>query len=314
MYRRVTGLRLLGLLAVALQAGVAPYVAAEILELPPARDSVTDEARQASPLSQRWELEPSTKRGLWVFQPHQPTYFLLGRYSDSVNQSPYDVFFDNVDTPNLGLDETEAKFQFSFKIKAFEGFLSDKADLWFGYTQQNHWQLYNNDISAPFRETNYSPEAFVTFPVRYDVLGLQGRFINLGILHQSNGQGNLLSRSWNRVYAQFGFERGEHFTLLFKPWYRIPEDENKDDNPDITDYIGDFETVATWKTRQHSFSVLGRSGFEFERGYLQLDWTFPLQQNLKGYVQATTGYGESMIDYNHSQNTIGIGLLLIDWM
>ena len=266
-------------------------------------------------MSRRWELEPASKKGVWSFRAHKPNYFLFGRYSDDVNMAPYEELFETTGDPYLGLDSVESKFQLSFKVKALEGLFGSDADLWFAYTQQNQWQVYNDDISSPFRETNYEPEVFVTLPTpRYNFLGLTGRFVNLGFVHQSNGRTDILSRSWNRVYAQFGFEAGDRFNLLFKPWYRIEEDADEDDNPDITDYLGDFELVASYRLGNHTLSALGRTGFDFERGFLQLGWTFPVYQNLRGYVQATTGYGESMIDYNHSQNTLGIGVLLSDWM
>jgi len=42
-------------------------------------------------------------------------------------------------------------------------------------------------------------------------------------------------------------------------------------------------------------------------------WTTPkVLGPLRIYVQATTGYGESLIDYNWNQNTIGIGVSLND--
>ena len=34
----------------------------------------------------------------------------------------------------------------------------------------------------------------------------------------------------------------------------------------------------------------------------------------QGYVKLTTGYGETLIDYNWKQNTIGAGILLVDWL
>jgi hypothetical protein len=45
-------------------------------------------------------------------------------------------------------------------------------DLWFGYTQVSWWQLFNGAISAPFRETNYEPEAHLSFLTGYDLAGL----------------------------------------------------------------------------------------------------------------------------------------------
>jgi len=46
-----------------------------------------------------------------------------------------------------------------------------------------------------------------------------------------------------------------------------------------------------------------------------LTWTSaPLLGPLRGYVKLFSGYGETMIDYDWRQSTIGIGVSLNDWL
>jgi phospholipase A1 len=136
----------------------------------------------------------------------------------------------------------------------------------------------------------------------------------VGFLHESDGQSGALSRSWNRIYANFGFERG-NFALMLRPWYRIPENSGNDDNPDIVDYMGHGDVVAVYKLGEQTFSLMLRNLLHSDyRGTIELGYSFPLVGRLKGYVQLFSGYGQSLLDYNHSQTTVGVGFMLTDWM
>jgi phospholipase A1 len=252
---------------------------------------------------------------VFSIRPHKQNYLLFGRYTTNVNSTPSSPTRGTLGAPSLRLDEVEARFQLSFKTKVIEGLGGDRADLWVGYTQQSSWQVYNDRISRPFRETNYEPEIMLVVRTDYDFLGLRGRFVNVGLVHQSNGRAEPLSRSWNRLYAQFGFERGG-FSLLVRPWYRLREKSaDKDDNPDITQYLGYGDVLAIYQRDGHTWSLQLRSNLNAWnfRGAAQADWSFPLHGLLRGYVQVITGYGETLIDYNHAQTTVGAGVLLTNW-
>jgi phospholipase A1 len=269
-------------------------------------------AAAPTPLSVRWELDPETKQGPWVLRPHQPLFILAVVHTDTSHDSPQSPAHPQ--PFSAPLQDNEAEFQLSFKFKAAENLFSlfgSQADLWLAYTQQSQWQIYNHEHSAPFRETNYMPEMFLLFPTRYDLLGLTGRFVSLGLVHQSNGRADPLSRSWNRVYTQLGFERG-HFALLVRPWARIQDGVEDDDNPDIMRYMGYGDVTGIYQWGRQEFSVTAR----YNAGYASSTdtWSFPIQGRLKGYVKITTGYGETLIDYNWKQNTIGAGILLVDWL
>jgi phospholipase A1 len=143
----------------------------------------------------------------------------------------------------------------------------------------------------------------------------------LGLSHQSNGQTTERSRSWNRIYLLMVGEIDDTF-FMFKPWYRLreskksdPDDATGDDNPDIEFYMGHFELQVLRYVGSNSLGLTARNNLRSKnRGALQLDWTFPVGKRLKGYLQFFNGYGESLIDYNHSTTRLGIGVMLTDWL
>src|SRR5690606_21222761 len=148
-----------------------------------------------------------------------------------------------------------------------------------------------------------------------EVFGWRYRLLDLGISHQSNGKGEPLSRSWNRVFLELGFER-DKLVVSMRAWYRLPEDAKKDDNPDIHKYLGYGDLRLHYYLEDQEFSLMLRNNLDDvdNRGAVQLEWSFPLYKKIRGYVQYFNGYGESLIDYNHSTNRIGIGFMLINWM
>lgn len=277
---------------------VGPALAASAEQRKPPRRSV---------LARHWELGPKDKRGTFKFQSHRPNY-LLATYSSAPNSAPYQPVRRFV-LSDAELSPAELVFQIGFKMKFLQNIAGTPADLWFGYTQQSFWQAGNRKASSPFRETNYQPELMAVVPLDFNLLGLRARFLNLGIVHQSNGQASTLSRSWDRVYAQIGLERGD-FTLLGRIWQRRPEDAGEDDNPDIVDYMGRGDLTGTYRWRGHEFSLHTRYNFRTDKGAAQLGWAFPMTEHVKGYVQLFSGYGHSLIDYNHAQNVLGLGVLV----
>lgn len=259
-----------------------------------------------SALSTHWELDANSKRGTFKFRPHHENY-LIATYNHSPNEAPYRPF--RALTPeSKGLSHGELAYQLGFKLKFVEKAADLPVDLWFGYTQRSYWQANNKEASSPFRETDYQPEVMAVLATDMPVLGLRMRFLNLGLLHESNGQASTLSRSWNRAYLQAGFERDD-FSLVARVWRRFTEGSD-DDNPDIVDYMGRGDLLGTYRRNGHEFSLLTRYNFRTDKGALQLGWEIPVTSHLRGYLQLFSGYGYTLIDYNHFQRVIGAGFMV----
>jgi phospholipase A1 len=266
-------------------------------------------------LDSRWELSPDSKLGTFNLRGYKPIYVLPVFATSNQNNLPYSPNPVNAVQTPLGMQNVESKFQISLKTKIWQGVFGDVGDLWVGYTQDSYWQVYNSKLSRPFRETDYEPEAMLVFDTNYQVFGWDGRLLSIGVDHQSNGQSDPLSRSWNRVMGQIAFERN-NWTIMFRPWWRIPEQTADDNNPDITNYMGraDMQIVHEWNGQEFGLMLRDslRGGSE-QHGAGRFTWSFPLVGNLRGYMELFKGYGESIVDYNHNATYLGVGVSLLDW-
>lgn len=310
----------------ALARTVAPLPATTPTEAPKPLPLERDDPRTAlvptgkvddgrSLLSQRWELDREDKYGLFQFTYYRPNYILAGLWSTDVNRTPESPTRRSPIPLEIPYQYVEGAFQLSFKIKMVEEVLGSPSDIWIGYTQQSYWQVYNDDLSRPFRETNYEPEVMWVVPTDYEFLGLRGRLLSFGLAHQSNGRAEPLSRSWDRMYAMVGLERGR-FVLQAKAWRRLNETGTDDDNPDIVDYVGRGELLGYYQLARGGSTAL-RLRTTFKRdpswGSAQFDWRFPISGKLFGYLQVFSGYGESMIDYNFRKTSVGLGISIGSW-
>lgn len=259
--------------------------------------------------------EKMTELNPFVITPHKPSYILPIVISDNFNSKEYEYF----DGYAEGMKEVEAKYQLSFKIPLNTGDIFIRGDgAYFAMTIQAWWQLYSSQISKPFRETNYQPELFYRAPLPWNPFGGNTGFM-LAFEHQSNGQTQILSRSWNRIIGSLIYEKGDYMFML-KPWHRIRESDKTDplspkgdDNPDIEDYMGNYELYGAYAYNDNNkLSVLIRKNWRTGNGAIELNYTYPLYGKLIGTIQYFSGYGESMIDYNHKQQKLGLGIALTE--
>ncbi len=264
-------------------------------------------AVKPSYFTQLWQLDRTARAGQPGITFHRANYGLMFSYNDNPNPAP----LQEVD-PAKTLVKPEVVFQLSFKARLWRDIFGRDVCLWAAYTQRSFWQLYNFDDSSPFRETDYEPELLLNFGTRYRILGFDGRFVQIGFNHQSNGQSEPLSRSWNRLVASAGIERGR-LSLLLKGWIRFRDP--LDDNPGLTHYMGPGELWAYYFIKRHRLGIMVRDNLNFRenRGAVQVEWSFPMFAMVAGYVQYFLGYGESLLDYDHRIHRVGIGFVFRDW-
>ena len=278
-----------------------------------------------SPLERFWELRGTANCGTFGLRGYRP--ISLGvTTADGVNGTPTSPSASHTG-PTQAYTNSETRIQLSVRTKVAQGLLTGGNDeridsLWFAYSQQSYWQLFNNDLSRPFRATDHEPEIVYILPLQAELPGgWRLAYAGVSANHQSNGQSLPLSRSWNRVIGMAGLELGHRWTVNAKVWQRLPEEASADDNPDIVDKLGRGEVSVLWnRSADNSFGVTIRPVFgSGDAGSVRLSWwrrigtsTNP-RSNLRFHTELFSGYGDSLIDYNHRRTALNLGLTLLDW-
>ncbi len=270
---------------------------------------------EASPSELRQEDERITRLDDFVLTPHKPNYVLPLSYSFNGNEVPgYE--------PEEGWDNMEVQFQVSMKFPVWNTIRDSDWSVFASYSVRAAWQAYNKALSSPFRDTDHEPEIWLEHPLDSEFGPLKAQWFRTGFVHQSNGRSVPLSRSWNRLFVETGADIDDVFMSL-KLWYRLPEEDKAydgdprgDDNPDITDYYGNFEWLTAHRRGDNTVSLLVRNNLDLSdnKGALELSWSFPLNDKLKGYVKYFDGYGETLLDYNRRSSRLSIGFLISDWI
>ena len=284
-----------------------------------------------SALSRFWELQRATDCDTFALRGYRPTTVAVVT-SDSVNTQPSSTAAGHTALTAQPYSRVENKIQLSVRTKIAKGMFTSGTDpdddhdsLWFGYTQQSYWQLFNGAISRPFRSTDHEPEVIYIYPHQVQLPGgWNYRLSGLGVVHQSNGQSLPLSRSWNRVYLMGAAEKvlGQNSSLSLQGrlWSRMRESSGNEDNPGIENFIGRAELAGSWQINQaNTLGITLRHSLRSEaRGSTRIDWMMapkssPNYTGLRYHVQLFNGYGDSLVDYNRKRIVLSVGLSLVDW-
>lgn len=258
------------------------------------------------PVEARFLKEQQIKPDLFGIAFYKPTYAMPYYYTGS----PYNSVYQGYTPNNEKLNRGEVKYQLSLKVPVWQRMFSSCSSLYFAYTQLSYWQAYNN--RAFFRENDYEPEFFVASQLNYPLFkSWNVNFLNVGASHQSNGEGNALQRGWNRVYLEAIFSNN-NWMVSIKPWYIVSYNSK---NEDIGSYLGNGRVLVAYKWYRQTFALQAYNFIEnSKRTSGELTWSFPLIPYVKGYVQFFSGYGQSLIEYNHRTNSGGIGIAFSDWV
>ena len=281
-------------------------------------------------LARFWELEATSTCDPFTIRGYRPISLSLIT-SDSVNTLPTSGNPLNNATQALPYRNTETRIQLSVRTKLAQGLLTQgdpvrRDSLWFGYSQQSYWQLFNGGLSRPFRTTDHEPEIVYVYPTDVPLPGgWRLRYSGIGAVHQSNGQSLPYSRSWNRAYLMTGMERGKDWRVQARAWARIPEKRTNDDNPEISNTIGRAELATYWHPAggQDTVGFVWRHSLRSQaKGSLRLEWMRPLGEStrlfdsaggLRLHTQLFSGYGDSLIDYSRRRTVFSVGLSLVDF-
>lgn len=270
---------------------------------------------QTSPKSFNYERLKSQYEKMinnpYILMPYKGNYFLPVSYNDNPNHEVFEKIEDGLEYEDRGkfTKHLESEFQISFMALTNKNIFGTKFNTFLGYTHRSYWQMYNEEWSRPFRETNYNPEAFARyiFDEPVNILGFKLIAYDIGLEHESNGQVQEISRSWNRVYGRMALLTGTTF-INFKVWHRLAESAEMDENPNMYRYRGYGQLDIKTYINSNMVQLILIPGTEHFGG--ELVYSTHWKNGVSFYSKASYGYGISLQDYDHDSRRIGFGVSL----
>lgn len=277
-------------------ASAAPAVAT--VSMPGAAAVAESASAAAGPAADTHRLAPSLD-SLKLFSPYEANYFIYGP------------------------DSPTTRFQISVKYPLLDAASAAHATPWFGepyvaYSQISLWEW--NAISMPFYDTSYKPEFFLLREkAGFTLPGSYRSDMQAGLQHESNGKDGDDSRSMNLAYLKptvyFGNPDKFHLSVSPRVWLYVG---GLSDNPDLPDYRGhaDLTMKMGWDDGLMLTSLV-RAGDSFTKGSVQVDLSYPLKRlfpavsdGMYVYLQAFTGYGEALLDYDERSTSVRAGFAI----
>ncbi len=205
------------------------------------------------------------------------------------------------------------QFQFSFMVPVAVDIFNLPVSIYGAYTNRSFWQLFDEEDSRPFRETNHEPEIWLNW--NYDLRAGDFRvpMIWFGFRHQSNGQFVSMSRGWNRLYVQTFFAYHNWSSSLIY-WDRMKGGAPEDKMFDYEKFIGNGEFRLDYTFQKSELGMIyaySLAGTDY--GSVTLQYSHAMGNAVDLYVRYFHGYGESLIDIEYLSETLSVGILLNEW-
>ncbi|MDT0691286.1 phospholipase A [Salegentibacter sp. F188] len=226
----------------------------------------------------------------------------------SIHKNNY--FISGVPLSRSVSDNSDAKYQISFKQLLSRNTLPLNTYLFLTYTQKAFWDLYS--FSSPFSDINFNPGIGLGKPI----FNKDNKLMAMAYLqyeHESNGRDSIYSRTWNRLSLSFETDLSSRTSLRVKAWLPF---SYKIDNPDLIEYMGYGEVNLSYDLQPEKWTM----DLQLRKGSNLDDWKGSVRAQLfynpfkmtNQYLMLEwyNGYGESLLDYDQFRSMIRVGYVI----